>query len=163
MEKDKLESMINRNYFDKIIQGIDSAIAANFISLKLNAVAIRSFNTDNQSLSDFISYIKEKEIEIRFIEQMPFTGNIWSNTTFISSSEIKESLIKLESFEPINPENDAQTSRVWKIDNSEGKIGFISSVTESFCQYCDRIRITADGNLRPCLHSNKEYPLLHHF
>ena len=69
-------------------------------------------------------------------------------------------MYNLDEFEEDPLQDQSQTSRMWSIKGSKGKIGFISSVSESFCNHCDRIRFTAEGNFRPCLHCIKEYPLL---
>lgn len=163
LDKDKMEFITNRNYFDKIMAGVHAAIDTGFDVIKINAVAMKNFNTDEESLRKFIDFVKSTGLEFRFIEQMPFNGidiKTWKDDNYISSEEIRKKLYKLEDFKEDTLEDKSQTSRMWSIKGGKGKIGFISSVSESFCSFCDRIRFTAEGNFRPCLHCNKEYPLL---
>lgn len=163
LDKDKIEFITNRKYFDKIMKGVNAAIDIGFDVIKINAVAMKNFNTDEESLRKFVDFIKKTGLELRFIEQMPFNGidiKTWKEQNYISSNEIREKLYKLDDFEEDQLDDQSQTSRMWSIKGSKGKIGFISSVSESFCNFCDRIRFTAEGNFRPCLHCIKEYPLL---
>ena len=163
LDKDKMEFITNRKYYDKIMAGVDTAIETGFDVIKINAVAMKNFNTDEESLRKFVNFIKKTGLELRFIEQMPFNGidlDTWKDKNYISSKDIRKKLHKLDEFEEDPLDDESQTSRMWSIKGGKGKIGFISSVSESFCSFCDRIRFTAEGNFRPCLHCNKEYPLL---
>ena len=90
---------------------------------------------------------------------MPFTGNQWLPSSFISSQEIRDKIEAKYHLSILPTSHPSQTSRIYKIEGTNARIGFISSVTESFCQWCNRIRITADGNLRNCLHGTSELPL----
>ncbi|MCH8908496.1 MAG: GTP 3',8-cyclase MoaA, partial [Candidatus Heimdallarchaeota archaeon] len=139
--------------------GIDAANLAGFHKIKINAVSIRDFNTDAESLKQFIDLSETKGVEIRFIELMPFTGVGWEADGFIKSAELIEIMKQTEEMVPLALDNTSQTSRIWSLRDKKARFGFISSVSESFCSSCDRIRITAEGNLRPCLHNSREYPL----
>ncbi len=156
-DRDKFNNITQREYYDDILVGIDMAASIG-IKVKINAVSMKTFNDDKVSLNKFIEYSANTGIEIRFIELMPFTGNDWSADKYLSSEDLRTAFNRIEPLEEIDKDSPSQTSRVF-IGKSGAKIGFISSVSESFCESCDRIRITADGNLRPCLHANKEYSL----
>ncbi|MCY3410806.1 MAG: GTP 3',8-cyclase MoaA [Candidatus Heimdallarchaeota archaeon] len=157
LEKDKFEVVTQRKHFDSVLEGIDLALELGF-KIKINAVSMKNFNDDPISLQQFVEYSRIRDLPIRFIELMPFTGNAWSSNRFISSAELRENIGKISPLSKLEMEEQSQTSRDYQTQDG-AKFGFISSVSESFCQYCDRIRLTADGNIRPCLHDDKEYPL----
>lgn len=154
-DEDKFNTITRRKNFKEVIEGIDEALKYRF-EIKINAVSIKTLNDDLESLESFIAFSNRTGTQIRFIELMPFTGNQWTERRFLSSKELREKIEKISKLKE-EPRGITQTSRNYSTGGA--KFGFISSVTETFCSNCDRIRITADGNLRPCLHANKEYPL----
>jgi cyclic pyranopterin phosphate synthase len=157
LDSKKYEVISLRDQFHKAMEGIEAAMASS-LKVKINAVALKNFN--EEEIIDFIEFAIKHKTTIRFIEWMPFTGNDWLAPEFISARELQ---IKIKnsgySLIPLDLENSSQTSRDYKINNSKGHIGFIASVSESFCSECNRIRLTADGKLRPCLHSSIETDL----
>ncbi|MFW9930600.1 MAG: GTP 3',8-cyclase MoaA [Candidatus Thorarchaeota archaeon] len=157
LDSEKFFSITRRDLFYTVIDNIMTASNSS-IDTKINCVALKGFN-DNEII-DFVNFAIRNDLTVRFIEFMPFNGNNWLQSSFISSAEIKKLIEKKYALiaEPL--QNSSQTSRVYRIDGFDGKIGFISSVSESFCQWCNRIRITAEGNLRTCLHDTKETNLL---
>lgn len=159
LHEEKYNKITRRKKFKHVIAGIKSALKADFDQVKINAVSIKSFNSDLESLTDFIDFSEEYGVEVRFIELMPFTGNEWEDGGFISSAKLREIIRKKEDLIELPMDNPSSTSKTWSARDGKAKLGFISSVTESFCDNCNRVRITAEGNLRPCLHNKKEYPL----
>lgn len=155
----KFEIMTRRKKFQDVINGIDEALKYNFKEIKINAVSLNQFNDDYDSLKEFIDFSEERGIEIRFIEFMPFTGMNWNNGEFVTSKNLRETINQNETMILLDTINVSQTSKTWSLRDGKAKIGFISSVSESFCHSCNRVRITADGDFRPCLHNAKEYPL----
>ena len=157
--KDKFNKITRREYFDIVQKNIDLLLQEKF-NVKLNVVLIKSFN-DNEILN-FISVTKNKNIQIRFIEFMPFNGNQWDKSKLVSYAEIMETIqseYKLNEIERlIDSPND--TAKNYKISNHQGSFAIISSVTNPFCSICNRIRLTADGKLKNCLFSNSETSLL---
>lgn len=135
------------------LKGIEKAKALKFDTLKLNCVLLKGINDcEINKLADFG---KENGIPVRFIELMPFTNQQnYSNKYYTATSEIiaKYDLTAV----PVNDVTDKV--RYYRFPNG-GIIGFISPVSDKFCRYCNRIRITADGKLLNCLHENKEYDL----
>ncbi|KRY86971.1 Molybdenum cofactor biosynthesis protein 1 [Trichinella pseudospiralis] len=128
-----------------------------FPFVKINCVVMRGFNEDE--IHDFIKLTENRNLVVRFIEYMPFGGNKWNFNRFISYHEMLDivqskygKLIKLQ-----DSPND--TTKAYKIPNYTGKIGFITSMSEHFCASCSRLRITADGCLKVCLHGNAEISL----
>ncbi|WP_370641063.1 GTP 3',8-cyclase MoaA [Flavobacterium anseongense] len=157
--KDKFNLITRREYFDVVQKNIDLLLLKKF-NVKLNVVLIKSFN-DNEIL-DFISITKNKNIQIRFIEFMPFSGNQWDKSKLVSYAEIMETIQSEYKLSEIERLQDApnDTAKNFKISSHLGSFAIISSVTNPFCSTCNRIRLTADGKLKNCLFSNSETPLL---
>ena len=156
LDKSKFEQITLRNVYDKVIEGIYEVMNYPF-RIKLNTVLINGFN-DNE-VSDFIDFSEKTGIEARLIELMPFTGNNWKFGSFLSKADVIQSIQSRENLKELKPKTESQTSRTYSLRDGKAKLGFIASVSESFCKTCDRIRITAEGNLRACLHSPLELPL----
>jgi len=131
--------------------------------VRLNIVLIKDFN-DNE-IVDFINLTRDKNLEIRFIEFMPFSGNKWDKSKLVSYATILETLqtvFKPQEIERLQDDiND--TAKNFKISSYKGSFAIISSVTNPFCGTCNRIRLTADGKLKNCLFSNSETSLLETF
>jgi cyclic pyranopterin phosphate synthase len=157
--KDKFNQITRRDYFDIVQKNIDLLLQEKF-NVKLNVVLIKSFN-DNEILN-FISETKSKNIQIRFIEFMPFSGNQWDKSKLVSYAEIMETIQSKYTISEIERLEDApnDTAKNFKIKSHLGSFAIISSVTNPFCGTCNRIRLTADGKLKNCLFSNSETALL---
>jgi molybdenum cofactor biosynthesis protein A len=157
--KDKFNAITRREYFDVVTKNIDLLLEEKF-NVKLNVVLIKSFN-DNEIL-DFIAVTKNKNIQIRFIEFMPFSGNQWDRSKLVSYAEIMEAIQSEYKLSEIERLEDApnDTAKNFKIQSHLGSFAVISSVTNPFCGTCNRIRLTADGKLKNCLFSNSETALL---
>jgi molybdenum cofactor biosynthesis protein A len=157
--EEKVNKISRRNYFSRIQKNIDEAINRGF-HVKLNCVLMKDENDDE--IIDFIELSKEKNIGIRFIEFMPFDGNKWDWSKTVSYKSILEK-VKIHfgenQIEPA-PEGINSTSRNFRIKNYLGDFGIISSVTNPFCDTCNRIRLTADGKIKNCLFSGEETDLL---
>lgn len=158
LQKEKLNQITRRNYFDAIMSNIDLLIRNNF-HVKLNAVIIKGVN-DNE-IVDFVEYTKDKNVHFRFIEFMPFNGNKWDWTKGLSYKEIM-SIISSRYNKNVVKVKDAlnDTAKNFKIQNYTGSFAVISSVTNPFCDTCNRLRLTADGKMKNCLFSNSETDLL---
>jgi molybdenum cofactor biosynthesis protein A len=159
LQKDKYAQITRRDELDKLNENIRLLLAEGFI-VKLNVVLIKGFN-DNEIL-DFIGLTKDKNLQIRFIEFMPFDGNNWDKSKLVSQAEILQTIEELHTTELIERLVDKpnDTARNYKIKNYSGGFAIISSVTNPFCSSCNRIRLTADGKLKNCLFSNSETSLL---
>ncbi len=157
--KDKFNKITRRDYFDVVQKNIDLLLEEKF-NVKLNVVLIKSFN-DNEIL-DFILATKNKNIQVRFIEFMPFAGNQWDKSKLVSYAEIMETVQAEYNFSEIERLQDSpnDTAKNFKIKSYQGSFAIISSVTNPFCSTCNRIRLTADGKLKNCLFSNSETSLL---
>ena len=157
--KEKFNQITRRNYFETVLESIDLLLEEGF-QVKLNIVLIKDFN-DNEII-DFIALTKNKKIQIRFIEFMPFSRNEWDKSKLVSYATILEILQTTFSPQEIERLTDApnDTAKNFKISSYQGSFAIISSVTNPFCSTCNRIRLTADGKLKNCLFSNSETSLL---
>ncbi|KAF7540146.1 hypothetical protein G7054_g1579 [Neopestalotiopsis clavispora] len=154
----QFQIMTRRKGFDAVMKSIDRVLELNRhgagIKLKINCVVMRGVN--DREIIPFVEMTREQDIEIRFIEYMPFDGNKWNKGKMYSYNEmldlIRETYPSLEKVQ--DHKND--TSKTWKIPGFVGRIGFITSMTHNFCGTCNRLRITSDGNLKVCLFGNAE-------
>lgn len=157
----QFQIMTRRKGFEAVQRSINRILEMNKagagIKLKINCVVMRGVN--DREILPFVELTREKDIEVRFIEYMPFDGNKWSKGKMFSYSEmlslIREKHPELERAE--GHKND--TSKTFQIPGFEGRIGFITSMTHNFCGSCNRLRITSDGNLKVCLFGNAEVSL----
>ncbi|KAI5864469.1 molybdenum cofactor biosynthesis prote [Durotheca rogersii] len=157
----QFQVMTRRKGFDAVTKSINKVLELNKhgagIKLKINAVVMRGIN--DRELISFVEMTREKDIEVRFIEYMPFDGNKWKENKMVSYSEmldrIRETFPNLEKVR--DHKND--TSKTYQVPGFAGKIGFITSMTHNFCGTCNRLRITSDGNLKVCLFGNVEVSL----
>ncbi|MCR9172145.1 MAG: GTP 3',8-cyclase MoaA [bacterium] len=159
LQEDRFNAISRRSHFQKIRDNIQLLLDEGF-GVKINVVLIKGTNDDE--IVDFVQWSVREKISVQFIEFMPFDGNSWNRDKTVSEAEIittledrfgAKNLIKLE---------DAahSTSRNFKIDGALGTFGIISTVTNPFCDTCNRIRLTADGKIKNCLFSNDEADLL---
>lgn len=154
LKPNRFKEITLRDGFDKVMEGIYSALDAGFNPLKLNVVVIRSFNDDE--ILDFVEFVKDKPIHVRFIEYMPFKNNRWHEDGFVSYQEIKN-IISNKYTLLLSPKGNV--SKDFLIDGFMGNVGFITSISNHFCGTCNRLRLTADGHLKTCLFSNDEVSL----
>ena len=141
---------------EKVITGIEASIDAGLSPVKINVVVMRGINDDE--IIDFAKFGRELGVIVRFIEFMPLDADEkWSTLSVVSLEEIFSAINSIYPLEPVKRSN-APASRFRYIDG-RGEIGIVASVTQKFCDTCDRIRITADGQFRNCLFSNEEFDL----
>ncbi|WP_309641310.1 GTP 3',8-cyclase MoaA [Flavobacterium sp.] len=157
--REKFNQITRRNYFDTVLKNIDLLLDEGF-QVKLNVVLILDFN-DNEII-DFIALTQYKNIQIRFIEFMPFSGNQWDKSKLVTYAQVLETVQSEYQLNDIERLIDApnDTAKNFKIKSHIGSFAIISSVTNPFCSTCNRIRLTADGKLKNCLFSNSETSLL---
>jgi len=162
LNAEKNQSITRRDYFSKVWKNIQ--LFKNSVSLvKLNVVLMKGIN--NNEIIDFIEITKNENYKIRFIEFMPFDGNKWKTDKLISQEDIIEKVNTFFGDKDVLRIKDApnDTSRNYKIKGATGSFAIISSVTNPFCDSCNRIRLTADGKLKNCLFSDNENSLLQDF
>jgi molybdenum cofactor biosynthesis protein A len=155
----KFNSITLRNQFEKVIDNLHLLLNNDF-NVKVNVVLIKGFNDDE--VIDFIKLTEFLPLSIRFIEFMPFAGNAWDKSKMVSQKQILETLSNYYNPSQIEKLVDEKnfTARTFKIKDYQGSFGIISSVTNPFCDSCNRIRLTANGKIKNCLFSNAETDLL---
>ncbi len=157
LNEKKFEFITRRKGLDLVMKAIDMAIDYGFSPVKVNCVVMKNFNENE--LADFVELTRNKPLEIRFIEYMPFDGNGWNDSRFLS---YKDMIKRIEEVHPAlerlqDGPND--TSKTFQVPGFAGRIGFITSMSEQFCGSCNRLRMTADGNLKVCLFGKAEVSL----
>jgi cyclic pyranopterin phosphate synthase len=142
-----------------VLRSIDTAAAAGLAQSKINVVAMRDLNEDE--FADFADLARERDLDIRFIEFMPLdSGRSWKARLVVSESEIIERIATRHPLKRREAHNPHSTSRHYEFaDGSPGRIGVIAAVTRPFCGACNRLRVTAEGAVRPCLFSNTEWDI----
>jgi cyclic pyranopterin phosphate synthase len=134
-----------------VLEGIEAAEKAGLHPIKINVVPIKGFNDDE--IEDFARLTLKKTYNIRFIEFMPIGAkSIWSAEKYISTDEIKDRVSKISPLLPVRIRRSGP-ARYFRFEDAPGVIGFISPITHHFCGTCNRLRITSDGKIRPCLFS----------
>lgn len=141
----------------KVLRGIEAAGEAGFRRTKLNAVMMRGTNDDE--FVDLVRYALAQQLDISFIEEMPLGEIHGRSNTYISSEETLVMLGKHFELLPTD-ENSGGPARYWRIPGHETRVGFISPHSHNFCDSCNRVRITAKGELYPCLGQNDALNLL---
>ncbi|CAI6360039.1 unnamed protein product [Macrosiphum euphorbiae] len=141
----------------RVLAGIDLALQLGFSPVKVNCVLMKGINFDE--LGDFVEMTRDRKINYRFIEFMPFSMNDWEEKRMVPYKEaIQEILKSYPNFEPCDNEPNS-TSKMYRVPGFAGSIGFISSMTDDYCDSCNRLRLMADGNLKACLFQNNEISL----
>jgi cyclic pyranopterin phosphate synthase len=152
MDPARYRTITKGGRIDLVWQSIKKAEETGLTPVKINVVPIRGFNDDE--ILSFAALTLENDYHIRFIEFMPAACNgIWAKERCVSSSEVRERISSLGRLEHIRFKGKGP-SRNYRIKGAVGVIGFISPLSDHFCGYCNRLRLTADGKIRPCLFSN---------
>ncbi|WBW99506.1 GTP 3',8-cyclase MoaA [Oceanirhabdus sp. W0125-5] len=152
LDKDKYKAITRGGELNKVLDAIDKCQELGIKSIKINAVLIKGFN-DNE-IESFIKLTKESTIHVRFIELMPIGEGVkFFNDSFISSKEI---INRYPQLIPVERE-EFGTAELFKLKDGKGRIGFINPLSCKFCVECNRIRLTSEGGIKPCLHSAEEY------
>jgi cyclic pyranopterin phosphate synthase len=159
LNEDSFNQISKRNYFKRIKENIDLLLQHQF-KVKINVVVMRGVN--EHEIPDFIKWTQQQNVQIRFIEFMPFDGNQWEwdkKVSFKEMMQIAENAFGISEIIKIKDKpND--TAKSFKLKNGKGNFGIISTVTNPFCDTCNRIRLTADGKIKNCLFSKSETDLL---
>jgi cyclic pyranopterin phosphate synthase len=153
----KFERITRTRKFEAVIAGIRAAQASTLRPVKVNAVLVRGINDDE--VEAFAGLARETGITMRFIEFMPLDADRhWSRDLVVPAAEVKRRIEARWELVPIAHER-SETARKFCFTDSPGEIGLIAPVTQPFCGFCSRIRITADGKLRTCLFSKDDHDL----
>ncbi len=161
LDRGTYHRVTGRDFLVRVLAGIDAACDAGFESIKLNCVLMRGINEDH--LVDLITYAREKNLLLRFIELMPVTTTeMLDESNFLSAGLAKKRLE--ETLGAFTPRPDFKTNgpaSYYEIPGTGQMIGFIGAMTNfHFCESCNKLRLTSDGKLRPCLGSHLEFDML---
>lgn len=148
-----------REFFPKVLAGIDAALAAGFPSIKLNVVVLAGLNDDE--LPDFVEFVRERPVNVRFIEEMPMPGNGWEGWGRFPADEMKARIAEHYALISIEDADPKAVAADYRIDGISGKISFITPLSDAFCARCSRLRLTADGSIKSCLFHPAEVNLRH--
>jgi len=143
----------------QVIAGVEMCLAESLTPLKLNAVLLRGFNDDEAP--DLAQLARRYDIEMRFIEYMPLdSASAWDPAKYVPASETLAAIQTRFPLVPTGEDDLSSTARTYAFaDGTPGRVGFIAPVSSPFCGACSRLRLTADGKVRPCLFSTREWDL----
>ncbi len=148
LDPDRFVQLTRRNELERVLAGVDAAVAVGFDPVKVNAVLMRGINDDE--IIRFLEMGRSKGVIVRFIEFMPLDAQgEWSSDRVVSYEEILTTVNRHFDFEPIS--RGSSPAERFRYADGSGEFGVIASVTEPFCESCDRIRLTAEGQIRNCL------------
>ena len=149
LDAEKYARITRVGTLESALRGIETARAAGFDRIKLNAVLIGGFNDDE--IPALAELTRTWGVDVRFIELMPMYEGEFGPAAFLPCSAVLDALPELES-QPA----DGGVARLYRLPGAEGRVGLISPLSQHFCGTCSRLRLTADGKLKPCLHSGAE-------
>ena len=157
-DKANFKRLTGRNGLEEVLQSVQVAKALGFDPVKVNAVVIRDIN--DHEIEALCQFAIDEEISVRFIEFMPLdSSKAWQKEHVISKKEILDRLQNRFDLTPLTSSNASETAKRWSVNQSKGELGIIAPVSEPFCGHCNRIRLTADGQIRTCLFSLHEHDL----
>ncbi len=152
LQADKFLQMARGGSLEQVFRGIQAARKAGLRPLKINTVLIGGFN--EEEIPDFVKLTEEEEIEVRFIELMPLgPAASFSESAFLPCKSV------LERIPALQPCGNSGVASLYRLPEGKGKVGLITPISHDFCEQCDRIRLTSDGKIKPCLHSSEEIPI----
>jgi cyclic pyranopterin phosphate synthase len=156
LQAERFALMARRDRLSQVLDGIDAAVEAGFRPVKVNAVMMRGVNDDE--ILDFARFGRERGVQPRFIEFMPLDADgTWSMDQVVPSDEI---IARIDAVYPLEAVwHGPEPASRWRYRDGAGEVGVIASVTKPFCASCDRIRLTAEGQLRTCLFAMSESDL----
>ncbi len=151
--------LTRRDRLDDVLTGLAAAAAAGLTPVKVNAVLMRDLNDDEAP--ELLAYCLERGYELRFIEQMPLDAQHgWKRTEMVTSAEVLASLsAAFELSDDIEHLRGAAPAETFLVNGGPARVGVIAAVTQPFCGACDRVRLTADGQIRNCLFARSESDL----
>jgi len=156
LRADRFAELTRRDELPTVLAGIDAAVAAGHAPVKVNVVVMRGVNDDE--VVDLAAWGRDRGVTVRFIEWMPLDGSdAWRREQVVTQAEILERLSAAFPLEPLS--RGSEPAERFRYLDGAGEVGVIPSVTRPFCERCDRLRLTADGQLRSCLFSLEDHDL----
>jgi cyclic pyranopterin phosphate synthase len=155
LDPDRFQRITKSNLFEEVFHATHLALSRGF-PVKLNVVAMQGLTPSE--IIRFVRLAHGYPLEVRFLEFMPLCGSSWNESLFLPVDEIRQIVKTHFELSEELPRQD-HPAQVFRLKQGMGNVGFIAPLTEPFCNQCSRIRLTADGSLRPCLFSKDEYPV----
>ena len=153
LDPEKYAYITRNGTLDGFMKGLDAALDAGFEKIKINAVLIGGFNDDE--IVPLAELTKQYPVDMRFIEMMPmYDSGDFREASFVPYTKVLEALP-----DAVSVEADGGVAKLYRLPGAQGNLGLISPLNAHFCGSCNRIRLTADGKIKPCLHSNVEYSI----
>ena len=153
LDEEKFRYITRLGSLETVLRGIEAALDAGYEKIKLNAVLIGGFN--DGEIAPLAELTRRWPVDLRFIELMPMLeSSEFGPDAFIPCERVLQTLPELEE-EP----RDGGVAKLYRLPGAQGRIGLISPLSSHFCGECNRIRLTADGKLKPCLHGKAEFPI----
>jgi len=157
LDRDRFKALTFRDRFDDVLAGIEAAQRAGLAPVKVNSVLMRGVNDDEAPA--LLRRALDEGWRLRFIEQMPLDpSGIWLRSTMVTADDIFAALSEHHTLSPV-PSRGSAPAEEFYVDGGPATVGIIASVTRPFCASCDRLRLTADGQLRNCLFARDELDL----
>ena len=158
VRRDDFREITRRDRLDDVVAGLEAAAEAGLGPIKVNAVLLRGINDDQAP--ELLRWCMDRGYQLRFIEQMPLDAqHVWRRDTMVTADEIFTSLEKEFVLEPAEEPRGSAPAELFTVDGGPHTVGVIASVTRPFCGDCDRVRLTADGQVRNCLFAREESDL----
>jgi cyclic pyranopterin phosphate synthase len=158
LDRENFRRITGRDALAETVAAIDLAVELGFSPVKVNAVVIRGLN--DHEVEALAAFARQRRLAVRFIEFMPLDSRkAWQRELVVPGGEILSRLQARFALEPAPSANPSATARRWRFSDGTGEIGIIAPVTEPFCGHCNRVRLTADGQIRTCLFSVVEHDL----
>jgi len=156
LQPERFHQIARRDRFREVIAGLEAAKRVGFAPIKVNAVLMRGFNEDEAV--PLARWARDEGYELRFIEWMPLDfQHGWSREKLVPAAQILEQLNAAFPLEPERGGDPSAPASLYRYLDGRGRVGVIASVTRPFCGHCDRIRLTADGQIRTCLFALRDY------
>lgn len=157
LQQDKYYEITRGGDIKNVFDGIMEARNEGLLPVKINMIPIRGINDDE--IEDFAMLTKDAPYHVRFIEFMPMApGKLWAENTYVPTDEIKRRVSSITPLTPVKLRRSGP-ARYYRMDGAAGVIGFISPVSHYFCDSCNRLRMTSEGKVRPCLFNDTEVNL----
>ena len=153
LREDRYRAITRQGDLKTVLEGIQGAKAAGLLPIKLNAVLLKGINEDE--IPDFVELTRTEPMEVRFIELMPIGAGIGKKEQYLSGEAV------LQAVPELIPDTDQGVARLYRLPDGQGRVGLIRPVSRHFCPACNRIRLTSDGHLKPCLHTSREIDIRH--
>lgn len=150
MDPDRYRQITRVGELTQALAGLDAALEAGFEKVKVNAVLIGGFNEED--IVPLANLTRSHGVDVRFIELMPMVSGEFGPQAYLSCRTVLERLPEMTEETP-----DGGVAKLYRLPGAKGRVGLISPISEHFCARCNRLRLTADGKLKPCLHSSSEF------